>query len=103
MGEESEVFGYADDLGPEIERSLGERGTLVVPGFIANAGGVVAGAVELRKGTVEESFKTAREQIRANVQAMLEEAKADGLLPREAAENLARRRVIAAMKDKGRL
>jgi glutamate dehydrogenase (NAD(P)+) len=87
----------------EAERVLAERGTLVVPDFIANAGGVIAGAVELRKGTIEESFKAATEQIRANVLAMLEEAKLHGLLPREAAEKMARRRVMVAMKDKGRL
>jgi glutamate dehydrogenase (NAD(P)+) len=87
----------------EAERVLAERGTLVVPDFIANAGGVIAGAIELRKGTAEESFKVAKEQIRANVEEMLEEAKSEGIVPREAAENMARRRVLLAMKDKGRL
>ena len=85
------------------ERALAERGTLVVPDFIANAGGVIAGSVELRRGTVEECFALVSRQIRDNVRAMLQEAKTDGLLPRQAAENMARRRVLAAMRDKGRL
>jgi glutamate dehydrogenase/leucine dehydrogenase len=87
----------------EAERSLGERGVVVLPDFIANAGGVIAVAVELRKGTAEESLRMAGQQIRSNVQAMLEEAQAEGILPRQAAENLARRRVTAAMREKGRL
>lgn len=88
---------------PEAEERLGQRGVLVVPDFIANAGGVIAGSVELRRGTAEESFTVAGRQIRENVQAMLQEARSEGLLPRQAAENMARRRVLAAMRDKGRL
>lgn len=87
----------------EAERMLAERGTLVVPDFIANAGGVIAGSVELRKGTVEESFELAGRQIRTNTQTMLERARSEGTLPREAAEAMARDRVLLAMKDRGRL
>ncbi len=87
----------------EAEEYLGHRGVLVLPDFIANAGGVITGSVELRRGTAEESFDLAGRLIRGNVQAMLEEAKAEGLLPRKAAENMARRRVLAAMRDKGRI
>lgn len=87
----------------DAERVLADRGTMVIPDFIANAGGVIAGSVELRHGTVEESFALVSRQIRDNVWAMLEEAKKEGLLPRQAAENMARRRVLAAMRDKGRL
>jgi glutamate dehydrogenase/leucine dehydrogenase len=85
----------------DAETFLGQRGVLVIPDFIANAGGVIAGAVELRKGTPEESLSVAGLQIRGNVQAVLEESRSEGILPRQAAENMARRRVLAAMKDKG--
>ncbi len=85
----------------DAETFLGQKGVLVIPDFIANAGGVIAGAVELRKGTPEESLSVAGRQIRGNVQAVLEESKSEGILPRQAAENMARRRVLAAMKDKG--
>ena len=76
---------------------------MVIPDFIANSGGLIAGAVELRRGTIEESFVTIRKKIRYNVGEMLALSKAEGLYPREAAEQVARRRVIVAMKDKGRL
>lgn len=87
----------------EAQRYLSERGTVIVPDFIANAGGVIAGAMELRKGTIEESFEAVRKQIRANTHEVLEIAHSEGLRPREAAEQMALRRVMVAMKDKGRI
>ena len=87
----------------EAERFLGDKGIVIVPDFIANGGGVIAGSVELRKGTIEESFKVIRKQIRDNVSEIMALSTAEGLYPREAAERVAKRRVLVAMKDKGRL
>lgn len=87
----------------EAEKYLGDNHILVVPDFIANAGGVIAGAVELKKGTIEEAFQTIKRKIRENVKAVLELAYEEKIYPREAAEKLAKDRVIKAMKDKGRL
>jgi glutamate dehydrogenase (NAD(P)+) len=87
----------------EAEKYLGDKGILVVPDFTANAGGVIAGAVELRKGTLEEAFEAIKRKIRENVQTMLDLADKDKSYPREAAERLARERVITAMKDRGRI
>jgi len=88
---------------PDAQHCLAEGGTVVVPDFIANAGGVIAGAMELRRGTIEESFDAVRKQIRANTHEVLEIARAEGLRPREAAVQMALRRVMVAMKDKGRI
>jgi len=87
----------------DAERYLAEHGATVIPDFIANAGGVIAGAVELRRGTVEESFESVRKQIRHNVEEVLAISRDEGLRPREAAEQLALRRVMVAMRDKGRI
>jgi len=87
----------------EAEKYLGDKGILVVPDFIANAGGVIAGAVELRKGTLEEAFQVIERRIRENVQTVLDLAYKGKTYPREAAERLARERVIRAMKDRGRI
>jgi len=87
----------------EAEKYLGDKGILVVPDFIANAGGVIAGAVELRKGTLEEAFQTIKRKIRENVKAVLDIAYKEKIYPREAAERLAKERVIKAMKDRGRI
>jgi len=87
----------------EAEKYLGDKGILVVPDFIANAGGVIAGAVELRKGTIEESFQTIKRKIAENVKAVMDLSLKEKIYPREAAEKLAKDRVIKAMKDKGRI
>ncbi len=87
----------------EAEEYLSSKGVLVVPDFVANAGGVIAGSVEMRRGTVEESFKAAKTLIRKNVQEVLELSVSEGLTPRVAAERIARSRVMTAMRDKGRL
>jgi len=80
------------------EARLHERGVLVVPDFIANAGGVICAAVEYRGGTEEDAFEQIAERIRTNTRAVLETARDEGVEPRVAAVALARRRVEDAMK-----
>ena len=82
---------------PEAEQALHERGVLVVPDFIANAGGVICASVEYRGGTQRAAFDYIDERIRANVRAVLEESRRSKALPRAAAVALAERRVRAAM------
>jgi glutamate dehydrogenase (NAD(P)+) len=79
------------------ERRMHERGILSVPDFIANAGGVIAAAVEHHGGTEKAALDTIAERVAANTRAVLETARAKGVQPREAAVELARRRVERAM------
>lgn len=81
---------------PEAEKTLHERGVLAVPDFIANAGGVICGAVEYAGGSQRQAFETIDEKIRANTREVLEDARRSGTPPREAAEALAKRRVRVA-------
>jgi glutamate dehydrogenase/leucine dehydrogenase len=85
---------------PEAERALHERGVLVVPDFIANAGGVICAAVEYRGGTQRGAFDYIDERIRANVRSVLEESRRRKAIPRAAAVALAERRVRAAMNTR---
>ncbi|HXZ86307.1 MAG TPA: Glu/Leu/Phe/Val dehydrogenase, partial [Myxococcota bacterium] len=48
------------------ERVLHQRGVLLVPDFIANAGGVICAAVEYHGGTQAQALATIDEKIRAN-------------------------------------
>jgi len=82
------------------ERALAQRGVLVVPDFIANAGGVICAAMEYAGATQGTAFAAIEEKIRANTEAVLAEVKAKGLLPREAALNLATRWVKQAMENR---
>jgi glutamate dehydrogenase (NAD(P)+) len=79
------------------ERQLAARGVLVMPDFIANAGGVICAAMEYAGATRAAAFDAIEEKIRANTEAVLRDMRERSVLPREAALALATRRVRAAM------
>lgn len=79
------------------ERRLAERGVLVLPDFIANAGGVICASVEYHGGSEAAALAAIEEKIRYNVDAVLTLSGAEQLLPRAAAVRLAESRVRRAM------
>lgn len=79
------------------ERALHERGVVVVPDFVANAGGVICGAMEYRGATERAAFDAIADRVRANTEAVLAASKRDRVPPRAAAVALAESRVRAAM------
>lgn len=81
----------------DAEASLHERGVLIVPDFIANAGGVICAAVEYHGGTENDAFGQISAKIHRNTREVLTRSRDDKVLPREAAVRLARERVLAAM------
>lgn len=82
----------------EAEQALQARGILVVPDFIANAGGVICAAMEYRGSPQHAAFDYIDERIRANTRAVLERSRRDGTLPRAAALAIAESRVRQAMQ-----
>ena len=80
----------------DAERWMHAHGILSIPDFIANAGGVICAAVEYHDGTQSQAFATIAEKIRANTAEMLAQMHQQ-ILPREAAVQMARRRVEEAM------
>jgi glutamate dehydrogenase (NAD(P)+) len=82
---------------PGAEQALHERGVLVIPDFIANAGGVICAAIEYRGATQAAAFAAIQEKIRANTSAVLDVARAQRVSPRQAALGLATARVKRAM------
>jgi glutamate dehydrogenase (NAD(P)+) len=80
------------------EEILMERGILSVPDFIANAGGVIMAAMEYEKRTEKEAFESIFSKIRKNTYLILENAKREKILPRIAAEKLAKEKVLEAMR-----
>ncbi len=79
------------------EKVLHERGILNVPDFIANAGGVICGAMEYRGLSQSAALQVIEEKLRRNTAQVLDNARAEGIPPREAALALAHERVRAAM------
>ena len=80
----------------DVERKLAAKGILVVPDFVANAGGVISSYVEYIGGTPDEMFKIVEKKIVANTSLVLE--RSGGKDVRKAAMDIARERVDAAMQ-----
>jgi len=79
------------------ENILHERGVLCIPDFIANAGGVICAAMEYRGASQSTAFQVIEEKIRENTREVLARARREGILPRQAALELATDRVKRAM------
>jgi len=82
----------------DAEQALHERGVLVLPDFIANAGGVICASVEYHGGTESQALATIAEKISRNTREVLGNARQQACLPRAAAVALAQDRVRTAMQ-----
>jgi len=81
----------------QAEKMMHERGVVIVPDFIANAGGVICASVEYHGGSEGAALDTVTDKVKRNTHAVLSKARADNVMPRTAAEDLARQRVRKAM------
>lgn len=80
------------------EEILMNRGILSVPDFIANAGGVIMAAMEYAKKTEKEAFEAISSRIKKNTMLILDKAMHEKILPRAAAVELAKEKVLKAMR-----
>jgi glutamate dehydrogenase/leucine dehydrogenase len=85
---------------PAIERKLHEREVLVVPDFVANAGGVISSYVEYIGGNEKDMWLMVEDRIIKNTKLVLETAKKRNILPRDAALEIAKERIRKAMKKR---
>lgn len=83
-------------LTEEAEGQLHQRGVLVIPDIVANAGGVICAAVEYAGGSQREAMRRIGVTLRANTKLLLERIQG-GLEPRGVALQLAEERVREAM------
>ncbi len=81
----------------EAERVLHKQGVLIVPDFIANAGGVICAAVEYQGESQSSAFQCIAEKVSTNTRQVLQEATDKNIPPRDAAVALSERRVRTAM------
>jgi len=86
----------------DAQKVLHSRGIWFVPDFIANAGGVISAYIELINGTSSQAFESTREKIQKNTKEMFEKSLDAKKPPLDAALEMARERVINAMKAKGK-
>jgi glutamate dehydrogenase/leucine dehydrogenase len=78
------------------EEDLHRRGILVVPDFIANAGGVICASVEYHGGSEPQALAAIEDKIRRNTAEVLTRARSGPSTPRAAATAMAVERVRAA-------
>jgi glutamate dehydrogenase (NAD(P)+) len=91
------VSGANIPMTPGAEKRLHEKGILYIPDFIANAGGVICAAMEYHGSTKTSAFESIEEKIRANTEEVIRQSSKAGILPRQAAVNLALSRLRHAM------
>ncbi len=83
-------------VSPEIEEVLRERGVLVVPDILANAGGVISSYAEYRGYNPKKMLNLVQRKIRRNTRTVLEYAEEKDLGLRDAALNITKERVRKA-------
>lgn len=84
----------------DAEEILHKKRILSIPDFIANAGGVIMAAAEYAKKSEREAFEAISERIKKNTRLILEKTFKESILPRQAAEAIAKERVLKAMAYK---
>ncbi|MEM3408068.1 MAG: Glu/Leu/Phe/Val dehydrogenase [Candidatus Micrarchaeia archaeon] len=83
---------------PEYEEILHKKGILVIPDFVANAGGVISSYAEYKGKTPDEMFKIVEKKITSNVKKVLVLSRKEGIKPRDAAMKIALQRIENKMK-----
>jgi glutamate dehydrogenase (NAD(P)+) len=87
---------------PEIEKVLAERGVLVIPDILANAGGVISSYAEYKGYNPKRMLELVQRKIRRNTVTVMEIAESKNVEPREAAMGIAKERIDKANNRKKR-
>lgn len=88
------VEGSNIPIDPEIEARLAQAGILVVPDFVANAGGVISSYSEYIGQNPTDMMDKVKRTIARNVKRVLDLSKNEDLTPRDAALRLAQGKLL---------
>ncbi|MBF6210160.1 Glu/Leu/Phe/Val dehydrogenase [Nocardia puris] len=80
---------------PDVEQILTDRGVVWVPDYVANAGGLIQVAGELRRASAER-IRTEVDAIYDTVSSLLEQSRTESILPGRAADRIAEERIWSA-------
>ncbi len=83
----------------DVEQVLMKKGVVVLPDFVANAGGVISSYCETMGWNEETMFKVVESKLKNNTKMMLERTKDNDT--RKAALEIAKERVMDAMRYRG--
>ena len=84
----------------ESEKRLHEKEVLVIPDIIANAGGVISSYAEYMGENPQKMFEMVEERIVRNVRFVIKKIEKEKMTPRDAALEIAQKRVGEAMEKK---
>jgi glutamate dehydrogenase (NAD(P)+) len=79
----------------EIEEELFKKGILIVPDFVANAGGVISSFAEWRGYDLKKPFELIENKIKKSTEAVLKESIKRNLDPRKVAIELAKEKIFS--------
>jgi glutamate dehydrogenase (NAD(P)+) len=82
-------------MSDEIERELFDRGILIVPDFLANAGGVISSYAEYKGYSPEKMFRLVKSKITKSVKEVLIQSIKANRNPREVGMQIAKQKVEA--------
>jgi len=94
------VEGANIPMAEQFEKQLHKKDVLIIPDFVANAGGVISSYAEYKGYDEKKMFKLVEEKIVLNMQVMLATVAKNGHAPREVAMKIARQRILAGAKRK---
>ena len=92
------VEGSNIPMSDEAEEKLHSKGILVIPDFVANAGGVISSYVEYINGSVKTMFKMVEDKITKTTNEVLKLSSKEKCKPRDIAMRLARKRILSKCK-----
>jgi len=84
----------------EIEEELFKKGILIVPDFVANAGGVITSFAEWKGYDLKKPFELIEKKIKKATQIVLRESLKKNINPRKVAINLAKEKILSKVKSK---
>ena len=87
------VEGSNIPMSEEVESYFHKKNVLVVPDFVANAGGVISSYAEYKGFDPHKMFQIVEKKIKKNTEIVLKEAEKEHILPREAAMRITLRRL----------
>lgn len=82
----------------EIEKELFKKSVLVVPDFIANAGGVISSYAEYKGYSTKSMFRLVEEKIKKVTELVLKKSLQYNKSPREVALELAKNKIRACLR-----
>lgn len=85
-------------MSEETEEYLGEKGILILPDFVANAGGVISSYAEYRGYNPKRMFEMIERKIVKTTKLVLKESVKQKISPRKAAVKIAMAKVEKKMK-----